>query len=83
MTPPRHLAKGSEAQRHAVEVDRWQTGVPTDERSKTPLKIGICIDVFYPVDRWNECEGVLRKKGSVIRLQESGKPAVWFLIFDS
>jgi hypothetical protein len=39
-------------------VDRWKTGVPTDERSKTPLKIGICIDVFYPVDRWTDCEGV-------------------------
>jgi hypothetical protein len=37
---------------------------------------GICIDVFYPVDRWNEYEGVLRKKGSVIRLQESGNAAV-------
>ena len=38
-------------------VDRWKTGVPTDEPSKTPLKIGICIDMIYPVDRWNEYEG--------------------------
>jgi hypothetical protein len=35
-------------------VDRWTAGVPTDERSKTPLKIGIGIDMVYPVDRWNE-----------------------------
>jgi hypothetical protein len=38
-------------------VDRWQTGVPTDEPSKTPLKIGICVDVSYPVDRWNDYKG--------------------------
>jgi hypothetical protein len=35
-------------------VDRWQTGVPTDQPSKFPLNIGISINDGHPVDRWNE-----------------------------
>jgi hypothetical protein len=57
-----------------MPVDGWKTDVPTDGRSKTPLSIGICIDRADPVDRWNEYGG-LRKKGSVIRLQEAGNAA--------
>jgi hypothetical protein len=40
-------------------VDRWTTSVPTDWAFITPLNIEICIDMLYPVDRWNECEGVI------------------------
>src|SRR5260370_856767 len=40
-------------------VDRWPTGWPTDQRSKTPLKIGICIDSCHPLARWPDYEGVI------------------------
>jgi hypothetical protein len=39
-------------------VDRWQTVCSNGWAFITPLNIGSCIDMLYPVDRWNECEGV-------------------------
>jgi hypothetical protein len=38
-------------------VARWPTGWPTDECSKTALKIGICTDKIHPLARWPMCEG--------------------------
>ncbi len=40
-------------------VDRWTTGWSNGWAFITPFSIGICIDRAYPVDRWNEYEGVL------------------------
>jgi hypothetical protein len=51
-----------------MPVDRWQTGCSNGWAFTTPFLPsphgwrrvpvgGICIDMFYPVDRWNELGG--------------------------
>src|SRR6266851_9765920 len=49
--------KGGSVGRADHPLDRWQTGIPTDDRSRIPLKTGICMGVSYPLDRWNDYEG--------------------------
>ncbi len=62
------------ALRHAQRfppVDRWQTVCSNGWAFITAWNIGICIDITYPVDRWNECEGVVSIPWSVGPLANS------------
>jgi hypothetical protein len=42
---------------HSIPLDRWQTGVPPDQRSEFPLNMVTFIVLPHPVDRWNELGG--------------------------